>query len=357
MIRKLLVWGLVAVVAAVAIAVLLRGPIALRVMRRAVERNMSADFIGELPDGLHVLLCGAGGPLPDPVRSGPCVAVVAGPFLFIVDSGSGSARNLARTGLAPARVDALFLTHFHSDHIDGLGELALLRWTGGARAAPLLVIGPEGVDEVVTGLNRAYRLDAAYRTAHHGAEVAPPAGAGMESVSFAPPGSGELTHLWDEGGVQINAFRVEHEPATPAVGYRFGYGGRSVLVSGDTRRSESVLRNARDVDLLVHEALSARLVAILNESARAAGRKNLEKITADIPDYHTTPVEAAEIAQAAGVRHLLYYHVVPPLPLPGLESVFLEGVSDAYSGGVTLGRDGTLISLPKESDAIEISSR
>ena len=92
-------------------------------------------------------------------------------------------------------------------------------------------------------------------------------------------------------------------------------------------------------------------------AAAAAGRANLAKITADIPDYHTSPVEAAEVAQAAGARHLLFYHVVPPLPLPGLEQVFLDGVSDVYDGGVTLGRDGTLISLEQGGDRIAVSSR
>ncbi len=83
----------------------------------------------------------------------------------------------------------------------------------------------------------------------------------------------------------------------------------------------------------------------------------MARVTTDIPDYHTTPVEAAETARDAGVRHLLLYHVVPPLPLPGLESVFLEGVRDTYPGGLTLGRDGDFVSLPSGSDAIEVGRR
>src|SRR5207249_319322 len=137
-----------------------------------------------------------------------------------------------------------------------------------------------------------------------------------------------------------------HEPVAPAVGYRFDYAGRSLVVSGDTRKSAGVLAQARGADLLVHEALSPKLVGILHDAAVRAGNTGFAKITADIPNYHTTPVEAGELAQAAGVRHLLFYHVVPPLPVPGLERVFLDGVSGAFSGGVTLGRDGTRISLP-----------
>ncbi|MFO0689659.1 MAG: MBL fold metallo-hydrolase [Myxococcota bacterium] len=334
-----------------------RAPIALRVMDRGLARTMRADPIAALPDGLHVLLCGAGGPLPDPVRSGPCAAVVAGGSMVVVDAGTGGARNLQRLGFVPGRVDALFLTHFHSDHIDGLGELAMLRWTGGSRTAPLPVHGPEGVEEIVAGFTQAYRRDAGYRVAHHGAETVPPSGAGLLAVAFPVPAEGEAPVVYAANGLEVRAFVVDHAPVEPAVGYRFDYGGRSVVVSGDTAKSTNLEARAKGVDLLVHEALSPELVGRLHAAARDAGRANLAKITADIPDYHTSPVEAAQIAQAAGVGHLLFYHVVPPLPVPGLDQVFLSGVSKAYDGEVTLGRDGTLVSLPSGSDGIEVDER
>jgi len=335
----------------------LRGPLALRVMDRALARNFAADPLAALPDGLHVLLCGAGGPLPDPVRSGPCAAVIGGRTLVVVDAGTGGARNLQRIGFAPGLVEAVFLTHYHSDHIDGLGELAMLRWTGGARAAPLPVFGPSGVEDVVAGFGRAYERDARYRVAHHGADTVPPGGAGMTARPFAPPAPGEAPLVWEQGGLRVSAFAVEHEPVRPAVGYRFEYAGRALAISGDTKRSANLAAQARGVDLLVHEALAPQLVARMNAAATAAGRKNLAKITADIPDYHTTPVEAAELATETGAKHLLFTHVVPPLPLPGLDRVFLEGVSGAFAGGVTLGRDGTFVSLPSGSSAVEVSER
>jgi ribonuclease Z len=345
-----------ATLAASAALVLACGPVALRVMRAGAERAMSSDPIAELPDGLHVALCGAGGPLPDAERSGACVAVVAGASLFVVDAGTGGARNLQSPDLGwnPGRIRALFLTHFHSDHIDGLGEMGMLRWVGGNHTEPLPVYGPEGVVDVVQGFHRAYRLDAGYRTAHHGSEVVPPSGAGFAPQPFDAPPPGASVVLFDEDGIRISAFRVEHEPVSPAVGYRFDYGGRSLVVSGDTKRSDSLLANAMGVDLVVHEALSPELVGVMHEAAVATGNDSVAKITHDILDYHTSPVEAAEIAEAAGAGHLLFYHVVPPLPLPGLASVFLDGVSDAYSGDVTLGRDGTLISLPSGSDEIDV---
>ena len=346
----------VALLAAAATLVLACGPVALRVMRAGAERAITADPIGELPDGLHVSLCGAGGPLPDPERSGPCVAIVAGASLFVVDAGSGGARNLQSPdgGWRAGNIDALFLTHYHSDHIDGLGELGLQRWVGGNHQSPLPVFGPEGLLKILMGFERAYSLDARYRVAHHGEAVVPPDGAGFEARPFETPALGKSLLLLDEEGVQIRVFRVEHDPVDPAVGYRFDYGGRSLVVSGDTKKSESLLANAKDVDLIVHEALSKELVGVMNEAATAAGNAAMAKITSDILDYHTSPVEAAEIAEAADAKHLLFYHVVPALPIPGLASVFLDGVSDAFSGGVTLGRDGTTISLPAGSGAVEV---
>lgn len=346
-----------AVVVAAALVYAYGDELALRIMARAVTTNMTTDAVAELPDGLHVAVCGAGAPLPDSERSGPCLAVIAGGTLLTFDAGTGGARNLQRMGFSPGRLDAVFLTHFHSDHIDGLGEMAMLRWTGGSHAAPLPVLGPTGVEQVVAGFNLAYAQDAQYRTAHHGTAVAPPSGAGALATAFEPPAAGTRATVWQQGDVAVSAFSVDHAPVVPAVGYRIDYRGRSLVISGDTVATDDVLRAAEDVDVLAHEALSPRLVGVLNRAAVDAGATAVAKITLDILDYHATPVEAAELAAAAGARHLLLYHIVPPLPLPGLAQVFLDGVSDAYPGPVTLARDGVLISLPSGSDSIDVQQR
>ncbi|MGI9590743.1 MAG: MBL fold metallo-hydrolase [Myxococcota bacterium] len=344
--------GLLLVVAIVGYA--LRGPLTLRLMNRVVARNMATSLLDELPDGLHAALCGAGSPLPDPQRSGPCTAVMAGERVFVVDSGSGSSRILSRMRVPQGRIEAILLTHFHSDHIDGLGELLMQRWANGGAETPVPVHGPTGVLEVVEGLRRAYRQDDRYRVAHHGAETMPPGGAGGQARAFAVPPPGEGRVLLEDGGLVITAFAVDHTPVHPAVGYRFDYGGRSVLVSGDTKKDANLQRFAEGVDLLVHEALAPQLVAVLTEGARRADRRRLVKITEDILDYHTSPVEAAEIARDAKVGHLLYTHIVPPLLLPPMEDLFVQGVDQTWDGPVTVGRDGTLATLPVGSDVIEV---
>jgi ribonuclease Z len=333
-----------------------RGEIATRVLAHGAASAMQTDRIADLPDGLHVVLCGAGSPLPDRVRSGPCVAVIAGSTMVVVDAGAGSPRNLQRMGLAPGRVAAVFVTHFHSDHIDGLGELAMLRWTGGGWATPLPVHAPPGIDDVVDGFNLAYRADFGYRVAHHGEDVVPASGAGSVAQPFDLPGPYAPTVVWHHSGLTVTAFRVAHDPVEPAVGYRFDYGGRSAVISGDTTRSEEVLAIARGADLLVHEALAPHLVAVLERAAHTSGQARLAKILADIPDYHTSPADAAAIAADAGVRMLVLYHIVPALQVPGLDAAFLRGVRDTYDGPIIVGRDGTRVTLPANSASVTHST-
>jgi ribonuclease Z len=277
--------------------------------------------------------------------------VVAGEKIFVVDAGTNGARNLNSMRYPIGEVSRVFLTHFHSDHIDGLGEMATLRWVSAGHTDKLMVIGPVGVKRVTDGFNDAYSQDAVYRHDHHGDTVAPLSGHGMTAVEYPLPADGEIITVYEEGGLRVQMLAVDHAPVSPAVAYLFSYQGRSLLVSGDTARSANLQQFAEGVDLLVHEALAPRLVGIMNRAAEKTGNTVMAKITADILDYHASPVEAAEIARDAGVGHLLYYHIVPPLVLPGMEAAWLDGVDDVFSD-YTVGQDGTSFTLPPNSDEI-----
>lgn len=333
-----------------------RASIAQRIMSKGLETRMSADATSDFKDGLHVTLCGAGGPMPAPKASGPCVAVVAGQKFFVVDAGTDGLRNLGRMSYPIGSIQAVFLTHFHSDHIDGLGELATIRWVSAANREPLPVYGPQGVQKIVSGFDTAYAQDAVYRNEHHGDNVAPLSGTGMEAKPFALPAEGQLTTVYDEGEVKIQVLAVDHAPVRPAVAYLFTYKGRTVLISGDTAKSANLQKFAQGVDLLVHEALAPNLVNMMNATARKTGNAVMEKITADILDYHASPVEAAETARDAGVGHLLYYHIVPPLVFPGQETLWLDGAGDIFPD-YTVGQDGTAFSLPAGSKEIKQTSK
>jgi ribonuclease Z len=302
-------------------------------------------------DELSVLLVGTGSPLPDKSRAGPSALVAAGDRLFIIDAGLDCARNLLLWRVPLEKVSAILLTHFHSDHIPELGELRLQTWVAG-RKSPLPVYGPPGVDTVVNGFNQAYALDAGYRTEHHGAAMLPPDAVAM--VPHAVPiASGATAIVLDSDGLKITAIRVHHEPATPAYGYRFDYHGRSVVISGDTAPDEDLARAAHGADILVHEGLSPEMVGILHDEMLANGRSRSAKIMHDIPGYHTSPVEAARIANEAGAKLLVFTHIIPMLPNAIAERAFLRGVNAVRPDGVVLGHDGLIFRLPGGSDQIE----
>jgi ribonuclease Z len=317
-----------------------------RLIERIAARALTGDRVDLLDDGeLHVVLCGTGSPLADAERAGPCTAVLAGGRFVLVDAGPGSWRTVALARLPRARLDAVLLTHFHSDHIGELGEVVMQSWVAG-RTAPLAVYGPPGVEQVVDGFRQAYGFDTQYRIAHHGAEAMPPEAGRAAAHTVTLPAPGEAAPVFASDGLRVSAFAVEHAPAEPAYGYRFEYRGRVVVVSGDTKKSATVIRHARGADVLVHEALAAAMIEPVTRYARAQGLGRWAKLTADVATYHTTPVEAAEIAEAAGVRLLVLTHIVPPLPNVLARRMFLSGVSAQWDGEVVLGADGMHFALP-----------
>jgi ribonuclease Z len=322
---------------------------------RAADRALGGDRTELVEDGaLHVVLCGTGSPLADPDRAGPCTAVMAGGALYLVDAGPGSWENVQLWRLPRARLAAILLTHFHSDHIGELGEAVLQSWVGG-RTAPVTVYGPPGVEQVVDGFRRAYAFDAKYRVAHHGEEAMPPGATETAAVTVAVPRDGESSVVFEANGLRVRAFSVDHRPVDPAFGYRFEYGGRSVVISGDTGPSESLIANARSADLLIHEALAAHIVERVREIAQRRGEQRWAKLMGDVIDYHATPAQAADVARKAGVRMLALTHLVPPPQNALVRRLFLEEVDDRGLELVT-GADGTHFVLPPGSDAIAVQA-
>jgi len=153
----------------------------------------------------------------------------------------------------------------------------------------------------------------------------------------------------------VTAFAVAHDPVRPAFGYRFEYGGRSVVVSGDTAPTPNLVAQARGADVLVHEAQANALVRIMEGAARDVGETRVAKILADIPSYHTDPADAAREAVAAGVRLLVLTHFTPPPDNPLLARIFGRYVRAVPPEGLVLGEDGTLVVLPTGSSAVEVT--
>lgn len=326
-----------------------------RLFVRAIDQAVGVDRSANLPDGLHVYLCGTGSPMPDATRAGPCMGVLAGQRAYVFDVGSGGTRNLGAMGFPFDRLESIYLTHLHSDHIDGMGELLMLSWIAGNRSEPTPVRGPVGTAEVVDGFNMAYRLDSTYRVAHHGVDVANPGGFGgvPDEISIPLGPEGQLVVL-DDGDLRITAIRVSHAPIEPAFGYRIDYKDRSISISGDTIYEPRFVAASQGVELMLHEALNKDMVQLIGRKLGEAGQTNNATIFHDILDYHTDPSEAAKAAQEAGADHLVYYHIVPQLPVAMLETLFVGESRSIFDGKITVGRDGMLISLPAGYDKINI---
>jgi ribonuclease Z len=350
-IYALLTLGLVAVMAWT-----FQARLSVWVAQKVLAQRLAINLTQELQDGLHVGLCGAGSPFPDDKRTGPCTLVVAGSRMLVFDAGNAATRNLGKMGVNHGQINAIFLTHFHSDHLDGLGELLLQRWVSTGNAKPAPVYGPPGVQRVVAGLREVYAQDQSYRVAHHGEATVPSSGFGGEARPFEVSAPRDLV-VYQEDGVEVRAFAVDHAPVHPAVGYRISYKGRSVVLSGDTRASDAVRLQSKGVDVLVHEALSEPLVRVIGDAALQAGRPNVKKLMSDIVNYHSSPEQAAQVAQDAQVGYLLFSHIAPPLPIPGMEKAFLGDAGAIYKGPIRVGIDGDFISWPANSKEIRVSQR
>ena len=309
-------------------------------LRQAVSAAMQRPLPMDRYDGLKVFMCGTSSPLPDPDRAQACVAVLAGESLYVVDTGAGSARVATLGRLPLERLEAVFLTHFHSDHIAALPEFNLNSWVAG-RPWPLAVFGPPGVSEVVDGLNAAYRLDSTYRVAHHGEELMPP-NLGVMQAKLMEAGSTQ-----EFGDLTVTSFQVNHDPIRPAVGYRFDYRGRSVVISGDAIVTQGLVDAATDADLLLQDVLSLPIIQTLEKVS--AGTR-MEKILHDIQDYHAHTDDLSELVDGSGVRQLALYHLVPPPSNALFEKIF----SRDLPGGTIVTEDGMIFELPAGGEEVKV---
>jgi ribonuclease Z len=310
------------------------------ILQRVLSAAMSQPNAMSQYDGLKVFMCGTSSPLPDPDRAQACVAVLAGESLYLVDAGAGSAQVATLAQLPLERLEAVFLTHFHSDHIAALPEFNLNSWVAG-RPEPLSVFGPSGVSEVVDGLNAAYRLDRAYRVAHHGDELLPPDLGPMDARLLD---AGSVLEL---GELVITSFAVDHDPVRPAVGYRFDYRGRSVVISGDAVVNSDLISAATDADLLLQDTLSLPIIQSLEQAS--AGTR-LERIFHDIQDYHAHDGDLSTLVEQSGVRQLALYHMVPPPRNALFEKIFLRDLP----AGTIITRDGMVFGLPSGSEDVKV---
>ena len=270
-----------------------------------------------LAAALVVLLLGTGYPRPDPQRAGPSTVVIAGDAWFVVDAGRGTTMRIAATDLGYANLRGILLTHLHSDHTAGLPDLFNTSWQFGRKTVPLELYGPRGTKKLANAMRDFFAEDIHWR--RDVLEKHPAAGATIR------------THIvregivYDDGKVKITAFPVDHRPVVNAFGYRFESGGQTVVISGDTRPTETLVRYAKGADILVLEAYLPEHFL----------RVDTPEVAARLMSYHTSAEEAGEIASRADVRKLVLTHLIPG----NAEATFRERAGKAFNGEVVVGRD------------------
>lgn len=249
---------------------------------------------------ISVTLLGTGSPSPALDRFGPSTLIEAGGQTFIFDAGRGALQRLSQVGVSFGAVQAVFLTHLHSDHIVGLPDLWLTGWLVGRRDRPLRMFGPAGTTEMMAHLTEAFRFDLRIRVEDNGRS---PAGAEVQVTDI------KQGVIYEAQGVRVTAFEADHGPVSPAFGYRLDYAGRSVVLSGDTRFSTNLIKFADQADLVIHEV-------------------------ADEGDRHTTPQEAGKVFDRVRPKLAVYSHI-----LYGDLNELVARTRDTYSGPLVVGED------------------
>ena len=273
---------------------------------------------------IKVTLLGTGCPAPVMNRFGPSIMVEAGDRKFIFDAGRGVIQRLAQIKVQYKEIQGVFLTHLHSDHVVGLPDLWLTGWLNGRRDRPLQVWGPKGTKKMMSNLREAFEEDIKFRLYE---DRASPDGVAIETKDIAEG------VVYEESGIKVTAFEVDHGPTKPAFGYRIDYRGRSVVLSGDTRYSENLIKYAKGADLLIHEVVSLKS---LKERERG---EEWEKM---IISHHTTPEQAGEIFSIVKPRLAIYSHIVLP---SAIEQDIIPPTRKIYSGLVELGEDLMVIEV------------
>jgi ribonuclease Z len=258
-------------------------------------------------------------------RFGPSTLVEAGEQKFVFDAGRGALQRLTELGVRWQDIQGVFLTHLHSDHVVGFPDLWLTGWLiVPGRNVPLQVWGPRGTTAMMSHLQQAYEYDVRIRIQNDGASP--------EGVALLVKEIDEGV-VYDNAGVKVTAFEVDHAPVTPAFGYRIDYAGRSVVLSGDTRVSENLIRHAQGVDVLVHEVFAP---ATLQRAGVPPGRAK------HIVDYHTTPEQAGEVFARVKPKLAVYSHICMP---SATEQDLIPATRKTYAGPLELGEDLMVIDV------------
>lgn len=282
-------------------------------------------------DDVLILLGTKGGPAVRNVYHLPTSSYLSlGSNSIVVDCGIGVTLSLVKAGIDIKILDAIFITHLHSDHLLELGPLIHTAWTGG-RSKRLSVFGPEGIDEYWHHFLRSMAFDNRIRVEDEGRT---PLEAMVDIHVF---GEG---HVGSVGDVRVESLQVKHPPVDDCYGLKFSHAEKVVCFSADTAYFEPLTSFAQGADLLVHEAMLGEGV-----DAIVAATPNAQRLREHLMASHTLAEDVGRIAAKANVKHLALHHLVPADHPDFSAEDFKRQVRISFDGRITVGRDGLIIAL------------
>ena len=290
----------------------------------------SKDSLQVSEPAIKVTLLGTGTPQPIMDRFGASTIVQAGSETLLFDAGRGCLQRLHQIKVSYDTIDALFLTHLHSDHIVGLPDLWLTGWLTSKRSVPLKVFGPTGTDNMIEYLQKAFDYDIKIRIED---DKAPEEGSKLLSTEI------QEGVVYKKNGVKVIAFLVDHYPVVPAFGFRIEYDGHSVVLSGDTRYSENLIKYARGTDLLIHEVIIAP-----DTLSKSDPKYNIFA-------HHTTPEQAGKVFNEVKPKLAAYSHIGKMYGHN--EQELLKRTKVNYSGPIIIGEDLMSFSI---GDSVSVST-
>ncbi len=249
---------------------------------------------------------------------------------ILIDCGIGAARALVEADVPLVALDAIFITHLHSDHLLDLGPLVYTAWTTDL-VDPLHVYGPPGLQNYWTHFLAAMVFDHGVRTVGDKRQPLD------QIVQIHEYSEGPIATF---GELTITALRVDHPPVTDCFALRFSVPAHTVVFSADTCYFPPLGDFAKGADVLVHEAmLSKGIDALVARLKRAPGLRN------HLLASHTMAEDVGHIAAQAGVGQLILNHLVPADDPAFTDDDWKDAIAQNWAGSVTVGKDGLRIPL------------